>query len=56
MACQAIPGTCAGQGPAAEFAHLPELSVRDRDTVGFVEEARRLVSEKVKLPAGMYLE
>jgi copper/silver efflux system protein len=33
-----------------------QLSVRDRDTVGFVEEARRLVSEKVKLPAGMYLE
>jgi copper/silver efflux system protein len=33
-----------------------QLSVRDRDTVGFVEEARRLVSEKVKLPTGMYLE
>ena len=33
-----------------------QLSVRDRDMVGFVEEARRLVAEKVKLPAGMYLE
>src|SRR5205807_9189446 len=30
--------------------------VRDRDEVGFVEEAQRLVAEKVKLPAGMYLE
>ena len=27
-----------------------QLNVRDRDVVGFVEEARRLVAEKVKLP------
>jgi len=33
-----------------------QLRVRGRDEVGFVEEARRLVAEKVKLPAGMYLE
>ena len=33
-----------------------QLRVRDRDLVGFVEEARRVVAEKVKLPAGMYLE
>ena len=33
-----------------------QLNVRDRDVVGFVEEARRVVAEKVKLPAGMYLE
>lgn len=30
--------------------------VRDRDEVGFVEEARRVVAAKVKLPTGMYLE
>ena len=33
-----------------------QLRVRGRDEVGFVEEARRVVAEKVKLPAGMYLE
>ncbi len=33
-----------------------QMRVRDRDEVGFVEEARRVVEEKVKLPAGMYLE
>ncbi len=33
-----------------------QLNVRDRDIVGFVEEAQRAVAEKVKLPAGMYIE
>jgi copper/silver efflux system protein len=33
-----------------------QLNVRDRDIVGFVEEAQRLVTQKVKLPQGMYLE
>ena len=33
-----------------------QLNVRGRDEVGFVEEAQRVVAEKVKLPAGMYLE
>jgi Cu(I)/Ag(I) efflux system membrane protein CusA/SilA len=33
-----------------------QLNVRDRDIVGFVEEARRAVEEKVKLPSGMRLE
>jgi Cu(I)/Ag(I) efflux system membrane protein CusA/SilA len=33
-----------------------QLNVRDRDVVGFVEEAQRAVAEQVKLPAGMYLE
>jgi len=33
-----------------------QLNVRDRDIVGFVEEAQRAVKEKVQLPAGMYLE
>jgi Cu(I)/Ag(I) efflux system membrane protein CusA/SilA len=33
-----------------------QLNVRGRDEVGFVEEAQRAVAEKVKLPAGMYLE
>src|SRR4029077_5978118 len=33
-----------------------QLNVRDRDIVGFVDEAQRAVAEKIKLPAGMYLE
>ena len=33
-----------------------QLNVRDRDIVGFVEEARRAVEEKVKLPSGVHLE
>ncbi|NUM52020.1 MAG: efflux RND transporter permease subunit [Candidatus Hydrogenedentes bacterium] len=33
-----------------------QLNVRDRDIVGFVEEAQREVSSRVSLPEGMYLE
>jgi Cu(I)/Ag(I) efflux system membrane protein CusA/SilA len=33
-----------------------QLNVRDRDIVGFVEEAQQAVAEKVKMPPGMYLE
>ena len=33
-----------------------QLNVRDRDIVGFVEEAQRTVAEKVRLPAGANLE
>jgi Cu(I)/Ag(I) efflux system membrane protein CusA/SilA len=33
-----------------------QLNVRDRDIVGFVEEAQRRVSGAVKLPEGAYLE
>ncbi|MBI3467160.1 MAG: efflux RND transporter permease subunit [Planctomycetes bacterium] len=32
------------------------LNVRGRGVVDFVEEARRVVAQKVKLPAGVYLE
>ncbi len=33
-----------------------QLNVRDRDMLGFVDEARHVVEEQVKLPAGTYLE
>ncbi|HEX5103334.1 MAG TPA: efflux RND transporter permease subunit, partial [Pirellulaceae bacterium] len=33
-----------------------QLNVRDRDIVGFVEEAQRAVADKVTLPQGMYIE
>jgi copper/silver efflux system protein len=32
-----------------------QVTIADRDLVGFVEEAQRLVAQKVKLPQGMYL-
>ncbi|WP_435016058.1 efflux RND transporter permease subunit [Tundrisphaera sp. TA3] len=33
-----------------------QLNVRGRDEVGFVEEAREVVRDRVKLPPGMYVE
>ena len=33
-----------------------QLNVRNRDLIGFIDEARRTVAEQVKLPPGMYLE
>jgi copper/silver efflux system protein len=33
-----------------------QLRVHDRDELGFIDEAQRVVAEKVKLPAGMYIE
>ncbi len=33
-----------------------QLNVRDRDIVGFVEEAQRAVAAQMSLPQGMYLE
>lgn len=33
-----------------------QLNVRDRDIVGFVEEAQREVSSRIKLPEGCFLE
>lgn len=33
-----------------------QLNVRDRDIVGFVEEAQRAVAGRVDLPQGMYIE
>lgn len=33
-----------------------QLNVRERDVVGFVEEAQRIVAAEVELPQGMYVE
>ena len=33
-----------------------QLNVRDRDMIGFVDDARRAVEEQVKFPPGMYVE
>ena len=33
-----------------------QLNVRERDIVGFVDEAQRVVAQEVKMPPGMYIE
>jgi copper/silver efflux system protein len=33
-----------------------QLNVRERDIVGFVDEAQRVVAQEVKIPPGMYIE
>jgi copper/silver efflux system protein len=33
-----------------------QLNVRERDIVGFVDEAQRVVAQEVKMPSGMYIE
>ncbi|MFI5380013.1 MAG: efflux RND transporter permease subunit, partial [Tepidisphaerales bacterium] len=33
-----------------------QLNVRDRDIVGFVEEAQRVVAQNIKLPQGFFIE
>jgi len=50
------------QGPAVinsengMLRNYVQLNVQDRDVVGFVDEAKRVVAQKVKLPPGMYIE
>jgi Cu(I)/Ag(I) efflux system membrane protein CusA/SilA len=39
-----------------QLVNYVTLNVRGRDIVGFVEEARRVVAEKVTLPEGVHLE
>ncbi len=50
------------EGPAViksengQLLNYVTLNVRGRDSVGFVEEAKRVVAEKVKLPEGVHVE
>jgi Cu(I)/Ag(I) efflux system membrane protein CusA/SilA len=50
------------EGPATirsengQLLNYVTLNVRGRDMVGFVEEAQRVVREKVTLPEGVHLE
>jgi Cu/Ag efflux pump CusA len=50
------------EGPAViksengQLLNYVTLNVRGRDAVGFVEEAKRVVAEKVKLPEGVHVE
>jgi len=56
-----VAGVKIVQGPAmiksenGMLCNYVSVSVHDRDVVGFVEEAKRVVAQKVKPPRGMYL-
>jgi Cu(I)/Ag(I) efflux system membrane protein CusA/SilA len=50
-----IEGPVMIKGENGLLVSYVQLNVRDRDLVGFVEEAQRVVTAKVKLPEGCYL-
>jgi Cu(I)/Ag(I) efflux system membrane protein CusA/SilA len=57
----AVADVRVAEGPAmiksenGRLLNYVTLNVRGRDTVGFVDEAKRVVGEKVQLPEGVYL-
>jgi len=58
----AVASVRIAEGPAViksengELLNYVTLNVRGRDSVGFVEEAKKVVAEKVKLPEGVHIE
>ncbi len=44
------------KGENGQLLNYVTLNVRGRDAVGFVEEAKRVVAQKVKLPEGVHVE
>ena len=52
---QIVEGPAMIKSENGMLRYYVQLNVRDRDIVGFVEEAQRVVAQKVKLPQGMYL-
>jgi Cu(I)/Ag(I) efflux system membrane protein CusA/SilA len=50
-----VDGPAMIKGENGQLRSYVQLSVRDRDVLGFVEEAQRAVSQKVKLPPGVSL-
>ncbi len=51
-----VEGPAVIQSENGMLRNYVQLNVRDRDLISFVEEARRVVAQKVKLPPGMYIE
>ncbi|MGC8641174.1 MAG: efflux RND transporter permease subunit, partial [Isosphaeraceae bacterium] len=51
-----VEGPAVIKGENGRLRAYVQASVRDRDEVGFIEEARRVVEQKVELPPGMYIE
>ncbi len=58
----AVAGVRIAEGPAmirsenGQLMNYVTLNVRGRDIVGFVDEAQRVVAQKVKLPEGVHVE
>ena len=53
---QVVEGPSVIKSENAMLRAYVQLNVRDRDIVGFVEEARQAVADKVKLPPGFSIE
>ncbi len=51
-----VEGPAVIKGENGRLRAYVQASVRDRDEVGFVEEAKLVVEQKVKLPPRMYVE
>ncbi len=51
-----VEGPAMIKGENGRLRAYVQASVRDRDEVGFVEEAKLVLEQKVKLPARMYVE
>ena len=54
--CRIVQGPSMIRSENGLLRSYVRLNVRDRDIVGFVEEARQAVAAKVDLPTGMYIE
>ena len=55
-AVQIVEGPAVIKSEDGRLLNYVTLNVRGRDAVGFVEEAKRVVAQKVKLPEGVHVE
>ncbi len=53
---QIVEGPAVVKSENGRLLNYVTLNVRGRDAVGFVEEAKRVVGQKVKLPEGVHVE
>ena len=53
---QIVEGPAMIKSENGRLLNYVTLNVRGRDTVGFVDEAQRVVAQKVKLPEGVHIE
>ena len=51
-----VEGSSVIKGENGRLMNYVTLNVRGRDMVGFVDEAQRVVAQKVALPAGVHIE
>src|SRR4029079_3827653 len=53
---QVVEGPAMIKGENGRLLNYVTLNVRGRDIVGFVDQAQRVVAEKVALPEGVHIE